>query len=247
MSVSLFLLIAAGAYLLGSVPFGYLLVRVFRSEDIRKSGSGNIGATNVVRSGAKGLGVATLLLDMLKGFLAVGFAREVVSAWAGRAPGASGSLAGPLDIAAAVAAVAAVLGHVFPIWLRFKGGKGVATAFGVLLQLVPLAALAGVLVFLAVVFASRYVSLASIASAAAIPAVALLLPFAMHGLHGGPAQAQPGRVLGGLWERPWLLGAVLLIPTLVIAKHHANLRRLLNGTEYRFGRSVKASKAVRPV
>src|SRR3569833_1494024 len=108
------------AYLLGSIPFGYLLVRVFRKEDIREKGSGNIGATNVLRSGAKGLGLATLLLDLLKGLAAVMLARYLAN--------------GNYDIAIA-AAVAAVLGHVFPVWLGFRGGKGVATALGAFLAL----------------------------------------------------------------------------------------------------------------
>ena len=113
------------AYLLGSIPFGYLLVRLVRKEDIREVGSGNIGATNVLRSGAKGLGIATLLLDLLKGYAAVLIARHVAPA--------------NYDLAVA-AAVAAVLGHVFPVWLGFRGGKGVATALGVFLALVPPAA-----------------------------------------------------------------------------------------------------------
>src|SRR5690348_4705842 len=100
------------AYLLGSIPFGYVLVRAFRKEDIRDHGSGNIGATNVARSGARGLGLATLLLDLLKGLAAVLIARYIVH--------------GSYDVAIA-AAIAAVLGHVFPVWLGFRGGKGVAT------------------------------------------------------------------------------------------------------------------------
>src|SRR5580693_7363117 len=103
------------AYLLGSIPFGYLLVRIFRNQDIREQGSGNIGATNVARSGAKGLGLATLLLDLGKAFAAVLIAKHL-------APGM-------FDIAV-VAAVAAVVGHCFPVWLGFKGGKGAATALG---------------------------------------------------------------------------------------------------------------------
>ena len=118
----------AVAYLLGSIPFGYILVRLFRKEDIRATGSGNIGATNVVRSGAKGLGILTLLLDLLKAFAAVEIAAHF-------APGAPGY---PSDLAVA-AGIAAVLGHVFPVWLRFKGGKGVASALGVFLALVPAA------------------------------------------------------------------------------------------------------------
>src|SRR5665213_274767 len=108
------------AYLLGSIPFGYVLVRIFRKQDIRATGSGNIGATNVARSGAKGLAIATLLLDLGKAFVAVKIAQHIF----------------PDDYDLAVfAAVAAILGHVFPIWLRFRGGKGVASALGVFLAL----------------------------------------------------------------------------------------------------------------
>src|SRR5271154_1468939 len=133
------------AYLLGSIPFGYLLVRIFRKQDIREQGSGNIGATNVARSGAKGLGLATLLLDLSKAYVAVVIAAHL-------APGM-------YDVAVA-AAVAAVVGHVFPVWLGFRGGKGVASALGVFLALSPPLALSILIVF-AIVFAlTRYVSLA---------------------------------------------------------------------------------------
>ncbi len=133
------------AYLLGSIPFGYLLVKIFRNQDIRATGSGNIGATNVARSGAKGLGIATLLLDLTKAFVAVKIAQHL-------APG-------NYDLAVA-AAVAAILGHVFPIWLGFRGGKGVASGLGVFLALAPISALAILDVFLAVFLLTRYVSLA---------------------------------------------------------------------------------------
>src|SRR3982074_2353981 len=114
--MSTYVIAAIAGYLLGSVLFGYLLVRFFRKSDIRETGSGNIGATNVVRSGAKGLGIATLLLDCGEAFLAVKIAQHI-------APG-------NYDLAV-VAAVAALLGHIFPIWLGFRGGKGVASALGV--------------------------------------------------------------------------------------------------------------------
>jgi glycerol-3-phosphate acyltransferase PlsY len=231
-------LIVLVAYLLGSIPFGYLLVRIFRSEDIRKSGSGNIGATNVVRSGARGLGAATFLLDVIKGFVAVAVARELVLAslpvWPPIAQLAwQGSPASRLDTAAAVAAMAAVLGHIYPVWLGFKGGKGVATAFGALTQLAPIAALLGLLVFMVTVLISRYVSLASILGALTIPTAALLLPTGMWVMH-------PGSGLASLhfFRTPHPLGktiALLLLPVIVIARHHANIRRLLAGTEYRFG------------
>jgi glycerol-3-phosphate acyltransferase PlsY len=187
------------AYLLGSIPFGYVLVRVFRKEDIRAKGSGNIGATNVVRSGARGLGIATLLLDMLKGLAAVLIARHIAS--------------GNYDVEVA-AAVAAVLGHVFPVWLRFRGGKGVATALGVFLALTWPSAIGGLLVFIAVFAMSRYVSLGSLVAAVALPLFALYF----------------------VW--PWtatMTFGFLFLSILVIAKHHANIRRLLNGTENRFG------------
>ncbi|SFS20764.1 acyl-phosphate glycerol-3-phosphate acyltransferase [Granulicella pectinivorans] len=187
------------AYLLGSIPFGYLLVRIFRKEDIRTTGSGNIGATNVARSGAKGLGIATLLLDLGKAYVAVKIAQHI-------APG-------NWDLAT-MAAVAAILGHIFPIWLGFRGGKGVASALGVFLALSPMTALCILVIFLAVVRLTRIVSLASIVAAAAIPL--LMLHFA-HNM-----------------SRIVLFGFIF-IPLLVIVKHHANIARLLAGTESRFG------------
>lgn len=206
----LWLLTLAIAYLLGSIPFGYILVRLFRKEDIRTKGSGNIGATNVVRSGAKGLGILTLLLDLLKGLAAVLIAKHL-------APGAPGF---PSDLAVA-AGVVAVLGHIFPVWLGFKGGKGVATALGVFLALAPLAALCALGVFIAVFAFTRYVSLASILAAVFLPLFAMLL--------------MPDR-------SPIFIGGVIFLALLVIAKHHANIARLMNGTENRFGR--KKSKQV---
>ena len=162
--MKLSLLILAVAYLLGSIPFGYLLVRLVRKEDIRAVGSGNIGATNVARSGAKGLGILTLLLDLAKGLAAVLLARHV-------APGLPGF---PSDLAVGAAA-AAVVGHVFPVWLGFRGGKGVATALGVFLALTPWVALAAVGIFILVVAITRIVSLASIIAAAVLPVFAMLL------------------------------------------------------------------------
>ncbi len=187
------------AYLLGSIPFGYLLVRIFRNEDIRTQGSGNIGATNVARSGAKGLGLATLLLDMAKAYAGVSIAKYL-------APGM-------YDVAVA-AAVAAILGHVFPVWLGFRGGKGVASGLGVMLALCWQAGLAGVAVFAVVFAVTRYVSLASVVAAAAFP------------LFGFYFVTQ---------RTPMVVFGFVFIPLLIIVKHHANIRRLLNGTESRFG------------
>lgn len=199
------------AYLLGSIPFGYLLVRTFRHEDIRATGSGNIGATNVARSGAKGLGVLTLVLDALKGFLAVVIAQHIAERY---------GFPQAYDIAAA-AALAAVIGHCFPVWLGFRGGKGVATALGVFFALVPVTTVLYVLaVFLLVVFLTRYVSLASILGAALFPLFAL--PHA------------PIRT-------PILVACYLLIPLIVILKHAQNIRRLIAGTEHRFGSSKVAA------
>jgi glycerol-3-phosphate acyltransferase PlsY len=187
------------AYLLGSIPFGYLLVRIFRNEDIREQGSGNIGATNVARSGAKGLGIATLALDMGKAYVAVVIARHVGG--------------GNYDLEGA-AAMAAVLGHVFPVWLGFRGGKGVASALGVFLALTWPAGVAILLVF-AVVFAlTRYVSLASIVGLATFP---------LFGFYFVASRT------------PMVVSGFLFIPLLIIVKHHSNIRRLLGGTESRFG------------
>jgi glycerol-3-phosphate acyltransferase PlsY len=187
------------AYLLGSIPFGYLLVRIFLKEDIRSFGSGNIGATNVARTGAKGLGIATLLLDLGKAFAAVMIARHI-------APD-------NYDLAVA-AAIAAILGHCFPVWLHFKGGKGVASALGICLALTWPSALGILAVFAVIFLLTRYVSLASVIAAATLPF------FAFHFV--------PDR-------SPMVITGFLLIPLLVILKHHANIRRLLSGTENRFG------------
>lgn len=200
------------AYLLGSIPFGYLLVRIFRKQDIRATGSGNIGATNVARSGAKGLGLATLLLDTGKAYAAVMVARALAI----HALGASGSPpagAAVYDIEVA-AAVAAICGHVFPVWLGFKGGKGVASALGVFLALSWQSALATLLVFVIVFALTRYVSLASVIAAAAYPLV---------GFHFVAEHT------------PTVWFGFLFIPALIIAKHQGNIRRLMSGTESRFG------------
>jgi glycerol-3-phosphate acyltransferase PlsY len=211
--VTLYLIVGAVAYLLGSIPFGYLLVRIFRGEDIRQTGSGNIGATNVARSGAKGLGIATLILDALKGALAVLLAAVLA--------GSKYNLCGDFMVASCVpalrlmawAALLAVLGHVFPVWLKFKGGKGVATALGVFCVLFPKAILVALAIFILVVVVTRYVSLGSILGAIAFPVAAYFL--------------QNTDALSLL-----LASAVSFI---VIIKHHQNIRRLLAGTESRFG------------
>lgn len=192
------------AYLLGSIPTGYLLVRTFHDQDIRATGSGNIGATNVARSGAKGLGIATLLLDVLKGVLAVAVAKHFAQ-----------TLGFPsgYDLEA-VAGLVAVIGHIFPVWLGFRGGKGVATAFGVFLALMPLTAVIALLIF-AVVFAlTRYVSLASIVAAVSLGILCVVMDS----------------------RRRLIVDLVYLaMPLLVVVKHHGNIGRLMAHTEPRFG------------
>lgn len=206
----LYIIVGLVAYLLGSIPFGYLLVRIFRGQDIRLSGSGNIGATNVARSGAKGLGIATLILDALKGMLGIFVAWTLAC----RAFFCCADAACPPAMnLMSFAALFAVLGHVFPVWLKFKGGKGVATALGVFALLFPKAVLVSLAVFIIVVAVSRYVSLGSIAAAASFPIAVYFLGYTA-------------------WVPLLLVSATAL---LVILKHHQNIGRLLAGTESRLG------------
>jgi glycerol-3-phosphate acyltransferase PlsY len=206
--------IVVAAYLLGSIPTGYLLMRFVRKQDIRTVGSGNIGATNVLRSGAKGLGAATFLFDVMKGALAVLVGARLAS---------FGFPHIPVHNAEALAALCAVLGHMFPVWLGLRGGKGVATAFGVFLVLVPYAALGSLAVFILVFALGRYVSLASILAAASFPLFAWL------------AAPPPDH-----WTRTYLIMAIIgIVSGLILVKHQQNILRLLAGTEYRFGSGKK--------
>ena len=211
----LYSIVALISYLLGSIPFGYLLVRVFRGKDIRQTGSGNIGATNVARSGAKGLGIATLVLDALKGALAVGLAALIAESKYNLCGDFVQHPCAPASRLMSLAALCAVLGHVFPIWLHFKGGKGVATALGVFCVLFPKAILVALAIFILVVAITRYVSLGSILGAIAFPVAAYFM------------QAPD-------WISLLLASSVSLI---IILKHHQNIRRLLAGSENRFGGS----------
>ncbi len=215
------LLIAAASYLLGSIPFGYLLVRIFRGEDVRRTGSGNIGATNVSRKSPV-LGVLTLLLDALKGSTAVAvgmilspplFERNAIIhiPWRLLLPA---SLPG-FALWAALAALFAVIGHIFPIWLSFRGGKGVATGLGAFLMIAPKAVLLSAGIFFILALILRYVSLGSIVAVAAFPNLAL--------------------VLHEYGNTPVALVLMAIASVLIIVKHHANIRRLLAGTENRFG------------
>ena len=191
------------AYLLGSIPFGYLLVKFKSGTDIRETGSGGTGATNVSRKAGKGAGVLTLVLDALKGFVAVWVAR-----WLG---GDAWVIAG--------AAVLAVVGHCFPVWLKFKAGKGVATGLGVFLAIVPWAVLASFVVFALLFWRTRYVSLGSICAAASIPLWALL----QHQFWQSLPDVGP------------TLAALCVAAAIIIAKHTENIQRLWAGKENKFG------------
>ncbi|MBX3570866.1 MAG: glycerol-3-phosphate 1-O-acyltransferase PlsY [Mesorhizobium sp.] len=183
-------------YLLGSIPFGLIITRIAGLGDVRRIGSGNIGATNVLRTGNKKLAALTLLLDALKGTFAV----LIAAIW------------GPAF--ALIAGFAAFLGHLFPVWLGFKGGKGVATYLGVLIALSWKAALVFAVVWIAIAWLTRYSSLAALLAAVAVP-LSLFFWF-------GPASVA------------WLFAAMSII---VFLKHHANIRRLLDGDESRIGAS----------
>src|SRR6516162_9906600 len=189
------------AYLLGSIPFGLMLTKLLGGKDVREHGSGNIGATNVSRVVGPLAGILTLLLDVAKGAAAVWLAARISDHAA---------------ITMTLAGVAALLGHCFPVWLKFKGGKGVATALGVFLMLAPLAALGAALFFLLVVLLWRYVSLGSVAAAAAMPLLVYFL--------WAPGHAPPFAVIFG----------TLFAAALVISKHDTNLQRLWDGTERKF-------------
>ena len=189
--------VVAVAYLIGSIPFSFLVARAFGVHDVRQVGSGNVGATNVLRSAGKAAGALALLLDLGKGAAA--------SALAGRL--APGEAALP-----AAAAVAAVVGHMYPVWLRFQGGKGVATGLGAFAPLAPLAALGAVAVFALTALATRFVSLGSVAGGAAMAGLVLALR--------GP---DPVAI------------AASFSAVLVVFRHRSNLRRILGGIERRAG------------
>ena len=205
-------LIVVVSYLLGSIPFGYLLVRIFRGEDVRQTGSGNIGATNVARTGSKGLAIATLVLDALKGYVAVAHAFFFAAHHPGQVPDYGTH---SVYILAALAALFAIVGHVFPIWLGFKGGKGVATAVGAFIGVAPTAILLSLALFVAIVAVTRYVSLGSLLAAGIFPVAAWWL---------NPETRSPAVIL--------LIAASSL---LIIIRHQDNIRRLLEGTENRWG------------
>lgn len=193
-------------YLLGSIPFGLIFAKLFAGKDVREHGSGNIGATNVSRVVGPVAGILTLLLDAMKGAAAVWLAARLTD---------------HASTAMILAGLAALLGHCFPVWLKFKGGKGVATALGIFIALSPLAALAAFVLFLIVTAFWRYVSLGSLSAAAAMP---LLIYFLW-----APGHAPPLVITLG----------TLFATILIFYKHDANLQRLVDGTEpkYSLGKS----------
>ena len=193
------LVAALAAYLLGSIPFGLILTKLAGRGDVRDIGSGNVGATNVLRTGAKGAALATLVLDTAKGAAAVlaASAFETMNFGAGLAP---------------VAALAAVLGHVFPVWLKFDGGKGVSTTLGVMLGLAWPVGLAALLVWLAVLAAGRYSSLAALVALASAPLFAWWL------------------------ADPVVIWLAIFFAVLGFVRHRENIRRLLRGEESKVGR-----------
>ncbi len=202
------ILILGLSYLLGSIPFGYLLVRLFRGEDVRRSGSGNIGATNVSRK-SPALGAMTLLFDAAKGFAAVQLASTI-----SRLPQPDVHL----QRAMAAASLFAIIGHMFPLWIGFHGGKGVATALGGFVRFAPQAILVAVMIFVVVVLLSRRISFGSIVTAALFPSTVWMLKVSQ----------DPGVLL--------LVGIAAL---LIISRHHENIRRLFSGEEPKFSLGSK--------
>ncbi len=207
--------LVAASYFLGSIPFSFLVVKLATGKDLRDLGSQNVGATNVARNAGKVPGIVALLLDGVKGWAAIALARYLVSLpdWPFAAVVNGGALHSR-EFWIALAGLIAVLGHMFPVWLRFHGGKGVATALGVFLALDPIVIAGALLVFMIVLLSLRFVSLASIMSAASIPLFFRFL----------------------VTDAPfWRIVISIFISTAVILKHHSNIARLANGTERRLG------------
>jgi len=196
MNNTLFILILIAVYLIAAIPTGVVLARLMGSEDVRQKGSGNIGASNVYRVAGKLAGVLTLLGDTLKGFLPL----LAFKTWLE-----------PTSTQLGIASAVAILGHCYPVYLKFKGGKGVATALGIFLVLSPKAVLFALIVFILTVAITRYISLGSVLAALSAPLLILLLN-----------HPQP------------IVLATLFIAALVIWRHNSNIKRLLDGTETRF-------------
>lgn len=189
------ILYVLAAYLCGAIPFAYIFSKLFAGVDIRTVGSGNPGATNVFRAVGKKAGIITFIFDALKGFLPVFFAACI----------------DPSFYYALIIAFAAMLGHMFTVFLRFKGGKGIATGLGIFLALIPVPALIALAVFIIVLLLTGYVAVASILATIAIPVIALILNYS--------------------WEA---IIFSLIMAIIVIYKHRSNIKRLINGTEHKF-------------
>jgi glycerol-3-phosphate acyltransferase PlsY len=232
------LFIVVLAYLLGSIPFGYLIVRASKRADVRETGSGGTGATNVSRRAGKGAGVLTLVLDALKGAAAVAIAKLILGLSLVGMGGhmtqrlhvinlgneLGGHMGPPLQFAAseaywwiAAAAIAAIVGHIFPVWLGFRGGKGVATSVGVFLLLAPLAVVVAGVIFLVIVLLTRYVSLSSIVAAATMPVLVLIQNYISPHTEFWP-----------------LMTAATFGAALIIFAHRENIARLIHRTEGKF-------------
>lgn len=232
-----YVIVGLVSYLLGSIPFGLILMRLFRDKDVREVGSGNIGATNVARAGGPWLGIATLFLDALKGFLAVSFSSifplqdslNDIGRLVSRNPYSSFSsysnevLVHSVSAVAVTAGLMAIVGHSFPVWLRFKGGKGVATALGAFAALTPMATSVVVVVFLLVVGTTRFVSLGSVLSAAVFPVACYVVDPEFRALP--------------------ILTLTLVASLIIIGKHQENIRRILAGTEHRLGAKTPEASA----
>lgn len=228
------------AFLFGSIPFGLIIAKA-KGINIREHGSGNIGATNVLRVVGKKYGITCLILDALKGFIPVAIATNLIQIegraiqvplgfldpWALILPVAEAMKGQTVQI---LTALAAVLGHNYSPWVGFKGGKGIATSAGVLLALMPFAVGLLVIIFLAVFLTTRYVSLASIVAAAALPLLTLW------------GSWHHGRIQDGTWNKPLFVFS-LVIGILAIWKHRTNIQRLREGTEHRFTRKPKSADA----
>lgn len=220
MAFSYYALVVAVSYLLGSLPSGYLVGKA-HGKDLRKEGSGNIGATNAVRVLGKKWGYVVFAMDFLKGCFAV---RLAIGGYFLVHPAPTGEDA---SICGILAAVVCILGHIFPVWLKFKGGKGIATAAGIILALFPLVAfVASVSAWVILFFVTRYVSVASIGGSSMLPFSLTVLYI----LHLGQVDL-------------WLVGTGVVMAIMTVGRHWSNIRRLMNGTEPRFARKgeLKAS------
>lgn len=209
------------SYLLGAIPFGYLFVKIIKREDIRKLGSGNIGATNVARVLGKGPACLVLLLDIFKGFASAYIIPGFFLPWLFLSR--SDILNQHMALLGIVCGFLAIIGHIFPVYLGFKGGKGVATGLGVALVVMPRATGLAIVVWFIFMLLVRYISLASIIAGLSLPVGVVLLEFRTHSLYTG------------FFEGTAILIFSIVLADLIIIRHIPNIKRLLKGTEPKFG------------